>query len=66
MESEGIIKAGGLGAGDKRTDGEETGRSYFFPLFFFCVMCQGVNTPAQQTEEAVPDAHEQLWRSEDV
>lgn len=40
-------------------------KKLFFPLFLG-VMCQGVNTPAQQTEEAVPDAHEQLWRSEDV
>lgn len=58
----------GLGAGDKQIDGEETEEEWEEAIFsfFFGVICQGVNTPAQQTEEAVPDAHEQLWQSEDV
>lgn len=65
MESECIIKAGGW---ERETSGlmARRQRKNEKKLFFFGVMCQGVNTPAQQTEEAVPDAHEQLWRSEDV
>lgn len=61
----------GRGLGERRQadwwrgDRGRMRRSFFFP-FFFGVRCQGVNTPARQTEEAVPDAHEQLWRSEDV
>lgn len=68
MESECIIKARGW---ERETSGlmarrQRKNEKKLFFFFFLGVMCQGVNPPAQQTEEAVPDAHEQLWRSEDV
>lgn len=66
MESECIIMAGSCERETSRLMARrqrKNEKKLFFSPFFFGVMCQGVNTPAEQTEEVVPDVHEQLWRS---